>query len=117
MEEGQTKVADAQIPEELKARLQETLAKLMIEHLKPMYTGQLDIDVTYEGYTEENHIFNVAIKLEDGSHINFHTLQKTCEEKDGIRIWPDLRVYGYDTKIRFTLYLSYSTQGVEEEKK
>ena len=103
MDEGQPIIA--KVPEDVELELKETMGKLMISHLKELYQGELDIDVHYEGYTEENHIFNVSIKLEDGAYINFHTLQATADEKDDIKIWPDLRNYGYDTKIRFTLYL------------
>ena len=82
MEEGQ--IPDAKIPDELETVLKETLGKLMVDHLQPLYKGELDIDVNYEGYTEENHIFPVNLKLADGAHINFHTMQKTADEKDNI---------------------------------
>ena len=98
-------LAEAKIPDEVAIALKETMGVLMVEHLKPLYRGELDIDIRYEGYTKDNHIFNVSIKLEDGACINFHTMQSSALEKSQIKIWPDLRTYGYDTNVRFTLYL------------
>lgn len=111
MEEGQAK-----IPKDVQEELKSVMSKVLINHLKPLYTGEVDIDVTYEGFTEQNNIFNVAITLlkEDGASINFHTMQKTALEEDNIRIWPDLRTYGADTRIRFTLYLELG-KGKEEK--
>lgn len=105
MEEGQVTAPSAKIPDEVEAELKQTMGVLLLEHLKKQYQGELDIDVRYEGYTEENHIFPISIQLAEGASINFHMMQKEAEELNNIRIWPDLRTYGYDTRIRFTLYL------------